>query len=145
MLVSGTASAQYDIIPLPSAITPDAKGRQLHYDASTPVTEQLNTKLATAPEGWRISVGKRGITIESQTEAGLFYGRQALRQIHEHIARQQIVLPVHHPSPVPGVLHLPGRNGAAGKAPGHIARHGGALFRFAEQAIGIHARFLPSA
>lgn len=81
MLVSGTASAQYDIIPLPSAITPDAKGRQLHYDASTPVTEQLNTKLATAPEGWRISVGKRGITIESQTEAGLFYGRQALRQM----------------------------------------------------------------
>ena len=40
----------------------------------------LNTKM-TAPEGYRITVGESGITIEGQMSAGVFYGIQVLRQM----------------------------------------------------------------
>ena len=74
------AQSPYDIIPKPQSIIPDAKGRVLTLDGKTPVTDRLNPKM-TEPEGWRITVGKEGIVIEGCTEAGIFYGRQALRQI----------------------------------------------------------------
>ncbi len=72
--------AQYDIIPLPQSINIDSKGRMLDMTADTPVNDQLNPKI-TSPEGWRMTVDKQGITIEGSTEAGIFYGHQALRQI----------------------------------------------------------------
>ncbi len=80
LLPLSPARAQYDIIPLPDLISIDAKGRTLPVDASTTVQEKLNPKL-TSPEGWRLTVGKQGILLESSTEAGLFHGRQALRQV----------------------------------------------------------------
>ena len=83
------AQAQYDIIPLPQSISFDAKGRVLTIDEQTPVNDRLNPKIENA-EGWRITVDKLGITIEGSTEAGIFYGRQALRQI---MARQPKELP----------------------------------------------------
>ena len=73
--------AQYDIIPLPQRITLDAKGRTLDLSTAPTIQEKLNPKMNDAPEGWRITVDKEGITIEGGTEAGIFYGRQALRQI----------------------------------------------------------------
>ena len=72
--------AQFDIIPQPASFSIDAKGRVLTIDASTPITELTNPKL-TAPEGYRITIDKQGITIEGSTDAGIFYGRQALRQV----------------------------------------------------------------
>ncbi len=75
-----TVSAQYDIIPRPSSISIDAKGRVLSMQPSPAVIEWLNPKV-TSPEGWRITVDKKGITIEGGTDAGIFYGRQALSQV----------------------------------------------------------------
>ncbi len=72
--------AQFDIIPQPASISVDAKGRALPIDAHTPITELTNPKM-TASEGYRITIGKQGITIEGSTDAGIFYGRQALRQV----------------------------------------------------------------
>ena len=72
--------AQYDIIPMPQRISMDAKGTVLNIDGQPQVTERLNKDIASA-EGWRMTVGKRGILLEGRTEAGLFYGRQALRQV----------------------------------------------------------------
>ena len=72
--------AQYDIIPLPQSIHIDSKGRMLDMTADTPVNYPLNPKI-TSPEGWRMTVDKQGITIEGSTDAGIFYGHQALRQI----------------------------------------------------------------
>ena len=74
------ARAQYDIIPKPQRITLDAKGRTLPIDEQTPVADRLNPKIDNA-EGWRITVDKAGITVEGSTQAGIFYGRQALRQV----------------------------------------------------------------
>ena len=74
------AWAQYDIIPMPQRISLDAKGTVLNIDGQPQVTERLNKDIAS-PEGWRMTVGKRGIVLEGRTEAGLFYGRQALRQV----------------------------------------------------------------
>ena len=74
------AWAQYDIIPMPQRISLDAKGTVLNIDGQPQVTERLNKDIASA-EGWRMTVGKRGIVLEGRTEAGLFYGRQALRQV----------------------------------------------------------------
>ena len=74
------AAAQYDIIPKPRSITPDEKGRVLDIDADTPVTDRINAKIASQ-EGWRLIVDKQGITIEGSTDAGIFYGHQALRQV----------------------------------------------------------------
>ena len=73
-------TAQYDIIPRPSSISIDAKGRVLAISDATPVNDQLNTDIKNA-EGWRITVDKRGITVEASTQAGIFYAHQALRQI----------------------------------------------------------------
>ena len=80
LLACLTTQAQYDIIPQPQSITLDAKGRTLAIDEATPVNDKLDPKIENA-EGWRITVDKLGITIEGSTEAGIFYGRQALRQI----------------------------------------------------------------
>ena len=74
------AWAQYDIIPMPQRISMDAKGTVLNIEGRPQVTERLNKDIAS-PEGWRLTVGKRGIVLEGRTEAGLFYGRQALRQM----------------------------------------------------------------
>ena len=72
--------AQYDIIPMPSSINIDAKGRMLTVSEATPVNERIDSRIASK-EGWRLTVGKQGIIIEGSTEAGIFYGRQALRQV----------------------------------------------------------------
>ena len=74
------ARAQYDIIPLPQHIVPDAKGRTLSVNAQTQAIDRVDPKIAS-PEGWRLTVGKEGIVVEGSTEAGIFYGHQALRQI----------------------------------------------------------------
>ena len=89
LLASLTMQAQYDIIPLPSNISIDTKGRMLTIDEATPINDKLNPKIENA-EGWRITVDKLGITIEGSTDAGIFYGHQALRQI---MARQPKELP----------------------------------------------------
>ena len=70
----------YDIIPMPQKITIDKKGRTLNVDAATAIVDKLNADIIN-PEGWRITVDKKGITVEGSTEAGIFYGHQALRQI----------------------------------------------------------------
>ena len=79
-LAFSPARAQYDIIPKPQRITLDTKGRMLPIDEQTPVADRLNPKIDNA-EGWRITVDKAGITVEGSTQAGIFYGRQALRQV----------------------------------------------------------------
>ena len=79
-LAFSPARAQYDIIPKPQRITLDTKGRMLPIDEQTPVADRLNLKIDNA-EGWRITVDKAGITVEGSTQAGIFYGRQALRQV----------------------------------------------------------------
>ena len=79
-LAFSPARAQYDIIPKPQRITLDTKGRMLPIDELTPVADRLNPKIDNA-EGWRITVDKAGITVEGSTQAGIFYGRQALRQV----------------------------------------------------------------
>ncbi len=79
-LAFSPARAQYDIIPKPQRITLDTKGRTLPIDEQTPVADRLNPKIDNA-EGWRITVDKAGITVEGSTQAGIFYGRQALRQV----------------------------------------------------------------
>ena len=79
-LAFSPARAQYDIIPKPQRITLDPKGRMLPIDEQTPVADRLNPKIDNA-EGWRITVDKAGITVEGSTQAGIFYGRQALRQV----------------------------------------------------------------
>ena len=75
-----TVKAQYDIIPMPQTVNIDAKGRMLNVDSAMVVTDRLNPAI-NSPEGWRMTVDKRGITIEGSTARGIFYGRQALRQI----------------------------------------------------------------
>ncbi|MBO4810640.1 MAG: beta-N-acetylhexosaminidase [Prevotella sp.] len=75
-----SVTAQYDIIPRPSSISIDAKGRVLTISDATPINDQLNADIKNA-EGWRITVDKRGITVEASTQAGIFYAHQALRQI----------------------------------------------------------------
>ena len=72
--------AQYDIIPMPQKISIDKKGRTLIVNAATTTTDKINADIAN-PEGWRITVDKKGITVEGSTEAGIFYGHQALRQV----------------------------------------------------------------
>ena len=72
--------AQYSIIPMPQRVNVDAKGRMLTIDSGTVINEKLNSDIASK-EGWRLTIDKRGITIEGSTPAGLFYGRQALRQV----------------------------------------------------------------
>ena len=79
-VVCTMVQAQYEIIPLPSSINIDAKGRTLNIEPSTPIVDKLNVKIAS-PEGWRLTVDKQGITVEGSSEAGIFYGHQALRQI----------------------------------------------------------------
>ena len=79
-LAFSPARAQYDIIPKPQRITLDTKGRTLPIDEQTPVADRLNPKIDNT-EGWRITVDKAGITVEGSTQAGIFYGRQALRQV----------------------------------------------------------------
>lgn len=79
-LAFSPARAQYDIIPKPQRITLDTKGRMLPIDEQTPVADRLNPKIDNA-EGWRITIDKAGITVEGSTQAGIFYGRQALRQV----------------------------------------------------------------
>ena len=74
------ALAQYDIIPMPQKITFDKKGRTLNVAPATTIIDKLNADIVN-PEGWRITVDKKGITIEGSTEAGIFYGHQALRQV----------------------------------------------------------------
>ena len=78
--VTTVTKAQYDIIPMPQKITFDKKGRTLIVNATTATMDKINADIAN-PEGWRITVDKKGITIESSTEAGIFYGHQALRQV----------------------------------------------------------------
>ena len=78
--VTTVTKAQYDIIPMPQKITFDKKGRTLIVNATTATTDKINADIAN-PEGWRITVDKKGITIEGSTEAGIFYGHQALRQV----------------------------------------------------------------
>ncbi len=80
LLTAGPVRAQYDIIPLPGRIALDSKGQKLPISTATPIQERLNAKISNA-EGWRITVDKQGITVEGSTQAGIFYGRQALRQI----------------------------------------------------------------
>ena len=80
LAASFAAHAQYDIIPQPQSITIDAKGRTLDLSTAPTITKKLNPKVSN-PEGWRITVDKPGITIEGSTDAGIFYGEQALRQI----------------------------------------------------------------
>ncbi|MCR4603781.1 MAG: beta-N-acetylhexosaminidase [Prevotella sp.] len=70
----------YDIIPQPQTISIDAKGRMLDISEATPIQERQDPKIANA-EGWRLTVDKQGITLEGSTDAGIFYARQALRQI----------------------------------------------------------------
>ena len=72
--------AQYDIIPMPQTISLDKKGRTLNVNSTTTIVDRINANIAN-PEGWRITVDKKGITVEGSTEAGIFYGHQALRQI----------------------------------------------------------------
>ena len=72
--------AQYDIIPMPTSIKMDKRGRTLAMTPEPRVTERLNSQV-TSPEGWRLTVNEKGITVEGSTAAGLFYGQQALRQI----------------------------------------------------------------
>ena len=79
-LAFSPARAQYNIIPKPQRITLDTKGRMLPIDEQTPVADRLNPKIDNA-EGWRITVDKAGITVEGSTQAGISYGRQALRQV----------------------------------------------------------------
>lgn len=74
------ALAQYDIIPMPQTISLDKKGRMLNVDSTTAIVDRLNANIIN-PEGWRITVDKKGITVEGSTEAGIFYAHQALRQI----------------------------------------------------------------
>ena len=78
--VTTVTKAQYDIIPMPQKITFDKKGRTLIVNATTATMDKINADIVN-PEGWRITVDKKGITIESSTEAGIFYGHQALRQV----------------------------------------------------------------
>lgn len=78
--VTTVTKAQYDIIPMPQKITFDKKGRTLIVNATTATMDKINADIAN-PEGWRITVDKKGITIEGSTEAGIFYGHQALRQV----------------------------------------------------------------
>ena len=80
LLTAGPVRAQYDIIPQPGRIALDSKGQKLPISTATPIQERLNAKISNA-EGWRITVDKQGITVEGSTQAGIFYGRQALRQI----------------------------------------------------------------
>lgn len=70
----------YDVIPKPQSVTVDPQGRMLVLDEQTPVNDRINPAMS-APEGWRITVNKKGITVEGSTEAGIFYGHQALRQV----------------------------------------------------------------
>ena len=74
------AMAQYGIIPMPQKISFDKKGRWLKINPTTAIVDKLNADIVN-PEGWRITVDKKGITIEGSTEAGIFYGHQALRQV----------------------------------------------------------------
>ena len=78
--VTTITKAQYDIIPMPQKITFDKKGRTLIVNATTATTDKINADIAN-PEGWRITVDKKGITVEGSTEAGIFYAHQALRQV----------------------------------------------------------------
>jgi len=80
LLTASPVRAQYDIIPQPGRIALDSKGQKLPISTATPIQERLNAKISNA-EGWRITVDKQGITVEGSTQAGIFYGRQALRQI----------------------------------------------------------------
>lgn len=89
LLVCVAVQAQYDIVPKPASVTIDRKGRTLGVDAGLTVKERLQKDTQKiAPEGYRIVVDKQGITIEGSTEAGIFYGRQALRQVLADHPRQ---------------------------------------------------------
>ena len=74
------AQAQYDIIPKPSRISLDKKGTVLNMQTPPQVTERLTDDIQSA-EGWRMTVSRRGILLEGRTDAGIFYARQALRQV----------------------------------------------------------------
>lgn len=61
----------------------DVRPGELRVTGSLEEVPRAETNASLPPEGYRLTVDASGVTLESATEAGEFYGRQTLRQLAE--------------------------------------------------------------
>ncbi len=68
------------IVPLPTSISA-VDGDPHSYDGEPSISAEIDPRASENPEGYRLRVDAGGVRISAPTQAGLFYGRQTLRQL----------------------------------------------------------------
>ncbi|MET7860046.1 beta-N-acetylhexosaminidase [Streptomyces sp. NPDC005318] len=74
-----TQQSSTGLVPVPRTVTESGRHGPYNDDVRTRIAPELTERLG--PEGYRLTVDDNGVDIEGGGEAGIFWGRQTLRQL----------------------------------------------------------------